>query len=104
MGTKAFYGYQVFCRQDFIGLDYALIDCSTHTPLPDYYTGVLFGRLMGTGVLSADTAATTDGVLRSYAHCSRATPGGVTVLFINTAEATTYKMPPPSTLAGSIAF
>ena len=52
MATKAANGYSVFCRQDFVGIDYGIVDCSTYDPLPDYFGGVLFGRLMGRGVLS----------------------------------------------------
>lgn len=37
MGSKARHGYSAFCRQDFIGADYGMLDCATHTPLPDFY-------------------------------------------------------------------
>jgi hypothetical protein len=29
MGVKAAAGYSVFCRQDFVGIDYGMIDCAT---------------------------------------------------------------------------
>ena len=47
MGTKAAGGYSVFCRQDFIGADYGMLDCATESPLPDYYAGILWSKLMG---------------------------------------------------------
>jgi hypothetical protein len=31
MGVKAAAGYSVFCRQDFVGIDYGMIDCSTYS-------------------------------------------------------------------------
>ena len=37
LGSKARHGYQAFCRQDFVGADYGLLDCASHTPLPDFY-------------------------------------------------------------------
>lgn len=39
LGTKAANGYKAFCRQDYIGGDYGLLDCRTQVPTPDYYTG-----------------------------------------------------------------
>jgi heparanase 1 len=83
LGSKALAGYQRVCRQDFVGADYGMVDCSTHTPLPDYYTGLLFKRLMGPAVLSfTRPGANTGKSLRAYAHCAASGPG-VTVLLIN---------------------
>ena len=87
LGTKAQNGYSTHCRQDYIGADYGLVDCSTGAPLPDFYTGILFASLMGPSVLS--TAVTTPGssAIRAYAHCAVAggsvAAGGVTVLLMN---------------------
>ena len=47
MAVNAKFGCSAFCRQDFIGIDCGLLDCATHTPLPDYYAGLLFSKLMG---------------------------------------------------------
>ena len=55
LGSKARHGYQVFARQDFIGIDYGLLDCLTHDPLPDYYVAALYTRLMAPGVLGLIT-------------------------------------------------
>ena len=80
MATKAAHGYSVFCRQDFVGIDYGIVDCATYDPLPDYFGGVLFGRLMGQGVLSVVQVNGPESI-RAYAHC---TPGGgSTALLLN---------------------
>jgi hypothetical protein len=57
-----------------------MIDCATYAPLPDYYAGILWSKLMGTVVLKA---ASSDPTLRAYAHCSAGVKGSVTVLLIN---------------------
>jgi hypothetical protein len=45
------------CRQDYIGGDYGMVDCLTGAPLPDYYTALLWTRLMGPKVLSVTATA-----------------------------------------------
>jgi heparanase len=83
MASKAAHGYSVFCRQDFIGIDYGMLDCETHAPLPDYYGGVLWSTLMGRGVLGAAVVAGAPSV-RAYAHCAAgAAAVGATVLLLN---------------------
>eukprot|EP00041_Stephanoeca_diplocostata_P007397 m.105224 g.105224 ORF g.105224 m.105224 type:complete len:597 (-) comp16856_c0_seq3:464-2254(-) len=84
MASKAANGYSVFCRQDFVGIDYGIVDCATNTPLPDYYAGILWGRTMGTGVLSVavNNSATEPSYVRVYAHCAR-TGNDVTVVVLN---------------------
>ena len=101
LGAKARNGYSAFVRQDLIGADYGLLDCATALPLPDYFTALLFARLMGPRALdvratrtsgigarrSSETANapfsvaagvsvggnTADGgMVRLYAHCARA--------------------------------
>ena len=57
-----------------------MIDCATYAPLPDYYAGILWSKLMGSVVLKA---VSSDPTLRAYAHCSAAGPGAATVLLIN---------------------
>lgn len=78
LGAKALNGYSVFARQDFIGIDYGMLDCLTFDPLPDYYVGLLFHRLMGPNVLRAIGKHDT---LRSFAHCGK--DGGTSLLLIN---------------------
>jgi len=57
LATKAKEGYDTVCRQDLIGADYALLDCKTHNPLPDYFLTVLWNRLMGRKVLEVEARA-----------------------------------------------
>ena len=87
LGSKAANGYQAHCRQDYIGADYGLGDCITGTPLPDYYTGMLFGKLMGPGVLWASVTSPGARAVRVYAHSTSpkatAAAGSVTVLVMN---------------------
>lgn len=100
MATKAADGYKVFCRQNFIGIDYGMLDCATHMPLPDYFGGILWSLLMGRKVLkvSSDVAE-----VRAYAHCATletdqqrsggaSTPASVTVLLLNLDPATTINV------------
>jgi hypothetical protein len=61
--------------------DYALIDESTLTPRPDYWTAVLWRRLMGFTVLNPGPTAIPD--VYVFAHCLRDKPGGVALLAIN---------------------
>ena len=81
MGAKAANGYSVFCRQDFIGIDYGILDCQDQTPLPDFYASLLWSKTMGSQVLAADSSSP---FLRAYAHCgTAAAEGSVTLLLIN---------------------
>jgi len=81
LAAKARNGYYALCRQDYIGADYGLVDCSTGTPLPDFYTGLAFATFMGPKVLDTNTS---NGTVRSYAHCAAgATDGTVAALVIN---------------------
>jgi len=86
LGLKARHGYAAHCRQDYIGADYGMLDCSTGEPLPDYWTGLLFARQMGRIVL--DTSVTTEDAtaVRAYAHCAPGTSPGVAVLLLNLAQ------------------
>lgn len=56
------------------------VECQNYSPLPDYYSGILWSRLMGSGVLRTTSS---DPSLRAYAHCSAEHAGAVTVLLIN---------------------
>ena len=108
LASKAKSGYQVFARQDFVGIDYGLLDCVTHDPLPDYFVAVLFHRLMGSGVLrlsplpavavAAGTvteeeseSASISESLRVYAHGGRTR--GVTLLLISLNAHVTVSLP-----------
>jgi heparanase 1 len=91
LAAKAKFGYSGSCRQDYIGADYGLVDCSTGAPLPDFWTGLVWATTMGPGVLSASVAGGGDGngTVRVYAHCTArgevadVPAGAVTALVIN---------------------
>lgn len=72
------------------GADYGLLDCQSHTPLPDYYVAMLWANVMGASVLSTKVggSATPRGsFLRAYAHCGHNHPAaGLAVLLINLAN------------------
>ncbi|URD73124.1 heparanase-like protein [Musa troglodytarum] len=93
--------HKVFCRQTLIGGNYGLLDHDTFVPNPDYYrstsssssswnSALLWHRLMGAGVLEASHDGPAH--LRSYAHCSKNTPGGVTLLLINLSDSITFEV------------
>jgi hypothetical protein len=86
LGRLARRGESVFVRQTLSGSNYGLIDEATLTPRPDYWTAVLWRRLIGVRVLDARSGA--DSRFRVYAHCARpgapdARPGAVTLVVLN---------------------
>jgi len=81
LGTLAQHGVQVVMQNTLDASDYALIDESNLTPRPNYWSAVLWRRLMGTTVLDAGTSPLPN--LYVYAHCLRDHPGGVALLAIN---------------------
>ncbi|OWM90391.1 heparanase-like protein 1 [Punica granatum] len=89
LGMAAKYSTKVYCRQSLIGGNYGLLNTTTFIPNPDYYSALLWNRLMGKGVLSIDIDSPSP--LRSYAHCSRGREG-VTLLLINFSNETNYKI------------
>lgn len=80
LGMAASYDTKAYCRQTLIGGNYGLLDIKTFEPNPDYYSALLWHRLMGNNVLSTSFSGTKK--LRTYAHCSKKTQG-ITVLLIN---------------------
>ncbi|XP_009595353.1 heparanase-like protein 2 isoform X1 [Nicotiana tomentosiformis] len=87
LGMAAKYLTKVYCRQTFVGGNYGLLDTSTFIPNPDYYSALLWHRLMGKGVLAVSRNSSS--YLRSYAHCTR-DRAGVTLLLINLSNQTQY--------------
>jgi heparanase 1 len=84
-------GERVVVRQTLSGSDYGLIDDATLAPRPDYWTSVLWRRLVGATVL--DATGGDDPLLRVYAHCTRAgapdqASGAVTLVVLNLDPAT----------------
>ncbi|XP_068654335.1 heparanase-like protein 1 [Aristolochia californica] len=80
LGLSAKYGTKVYCRQSLIGGNYGLLNTTTFVPNPDYYSALLWHRLMGKDVLSVDYNGSP--FLRVYAHCSKGKEG-VTLLLLN---------------------
>lgn len=87
LGMSSKYDTKVYCRQTLIGGNYGLLDKTTFVPNPDYYSALLWHRLMGKGVLHVGSSASS--FLRSYAHCSKGR-GGMTLLLINLSNQTSY--------------
>nr|XP_029116793.1 heparanase-like protein 1 [Elaeis guineensis] len=87
LGMVSTFKHKVFCRQALIGGNYALLDTTTFIPNPDFYSALLWHRLMGPGVLHATHDSSP--FLRSYAHCSRERPG-ITVLLINLSNSASF--------------
>ncbi|XP_068656282.1 heparanase-like protein 1 isoform X2 [Aristolochia californica] len=80
LAMAAKYGTKVYCRQTLIGGNYGLLNTTTFVPNPDYYSALLWHRLMGKDVLSVDYNGSP--FLRVYAHCSKGKEG-VTLLLLN---------------------
>jgi hypothetical protein len=82
LGRLAKAGVQVVMHNTLAASDYGLLDEKTLAPRPNYWGALLWRRLMGTTVLDSGVPIQTG--LHVYAHCQRGTPGGVTLLVINT--------------------
>ncbi|MFN7919402.1 MAG: hypothetical protein U0Q16_04855 [Bryobacteraceae bacterium] len=80
LGRLAKRGVQVVAHNTLAASDYALIDEETMTPRPNYWSALLWHKLMGTTVL--DAGASSPG-LHVYAHCMPEGNGGVSLLAIN---------------------
>lgn len=89
LGMASKYHTKVYCRQTLIGGNYGLLNTTTLVPNPDYYSALLWHRLMGKGVLAVDS--NTSPFLRSYAHCSKG-KAGITLLLINLSNQTTFQI------------
>lgn len=89
LGMAAKFDTKVYCRQTLIGGNYGLLDTTTFVPKPDYYSALLWHRLMGKKVIAVDTSASP--YLRSYAHCSKGRDG-ITLLLINLSNQTEFKL------------
>lgn len=87
LGMSSKYNTKVYCRQTLVGGNYGLLNATTFIPNPDYYSALLWHRLMGKGVLSVATDGSSS--LRSYAHCSKEREG-ITLLLINLSNQTDY--------------
>ncbi|GLJ53793.1 hypothetical protein SUGI_1148050 [Cryptomeria japonica] len=83
LGMASTYNTKSYCRQTLIGGNYGLLNTTTYVPNPDYYSALLWHRLMGKRVLSLSSNGTQ--YLRPYAHCTKDNEG-ITLLLINLSE------------------
>ncbi|GMP60249.1 hypothetical protein CsSME_00023191 [Camellia sinensis var. sinensis] len=88
LGMASTYDTKTYCRQTLIGGNYGLLNTTTFMPNPDYYSALLWNRLMGRNVLSTSFSGTKK--IRAYAHCAKQSQG-ITLLLINLDNATTVQ-------------
>ncbi|ESW27078.1 hypothetical protein PHAVU_003G171800 [Phaseolus vulgaris] len=89
LGMSAVYDTTTYCRQTLIGGNYGLLNTSTFMPNPDYYSALLWHRLMGGRVLSTTFYGTKK--IRSYAHCAKESKG-ITILLLNLDNSTSVQV------------
>ena len=80
LGRLAKRGVSVLFHNTLASSEYGLLQSKTFVPRPNYWTALLWRRMMGTVVLDAGPSRTG---MHLYAHCLRGHPGGVAVLAIN---------------------
>ncbi|RZC52146.1 hypothetical protein C5167_020571 [Papaver somniferum] len=80
LGMSAVYDTKTYCRQTLVGGNYGLLNTTTFIPNPDYYSALLWHRLMGRNVLQTNFTGTNK--IRAYAHCAKQSKG-ITLLLIN---------------------
>jgi len=81
LGRLARAGVRVVMHNTLAASDYGLLDERTLAPRPNYWGALLWRQFMGSGVL--DPGVPVQAGLHVYAHCQRGTPGGVSILVIN---------------------
>eukprot|EP00257_Ricinus_communis_P003418 XP_002515478.2 heparanase-like protein 3 [Ricinus communis] len=89
LGMASSFNTKTYCRQTLIGGNYGLLNTNTFVPNPDYYSALLWHRLMGTNALATSFSGTKK--MRAYAHCSKATQG-ITLLLINLDGNTSFEV------------
>lgn len=109
LGAMARRGEPVSVRQSLSGASYGLLAEPTLDPRPDYWSSLLWRRLMGTIVLDAQVSD-PNALLRGYAHCTRSgapgfAPGAVTLVAINLSQTHAASVEVPGTsLKGAEAY
>ncbi|KAE8718951.1 Heparanase-like protein 3 [Hibiscus syriacus] len=88
LGMASKYDMKTYCRQALIGGNYGLLNTTNFEPNPDYYSALLWHRLMGRNVLSTSFNGTEK--IRSYTHCAKQSKG-ITLLLINLDNSTTVE-------------
>jgi hypothetical protein len=82
LGALAQRDVKVVMHNTLAASDYGLLSSDTFEPRPDFWAALLWKRTMATTVLKPDAA--TEPGLRIYAQCMNGSPGGVTLLLLNT--------------------
>jgi hypothetical protein len=94
LGTLAKRGVQVVIHNTLAASDYALVDETTLVPRPNYWSALLWRKMMGTIVLDAGPSPSPD--LHLYANCLRNQPGGVALLAINADRTASQELDVPA--------
>ncbi|XP_065000229.1 heparanase-like protein 3 [Musa acuminata AAA Group] len=89
LGMSSTYNTKTYCRQSLVGGNYGLLNTTTFHPNPDYYSALLWHRLMGKQVLR--TNFTGSRMTRAYSHCAKESQG-ITLLLINLSGNTTTEV------------
>ncbi|KAK8597896.1 hypothetical protein V6N13_095290 [Hibiscus sabdariffa] len=89
LGLAAKYDTKTYCRQSLIGGNYGLLDTKTFVPNPDYYSALLWHRLMGRNVLYTSFDGTKK--IRAYTHCAKQSEG-IMLLLINLDKSTAVQV------------
>jgi len=84
LGKLAQKGVQAVMHNTLASSDYGLLNEDGYAPRPNYWSAVLWKRLMGPVVLQPGTQANAD--VRIFAQCTPEGKGGVTVLAMNTSS------------------
>jgi heparanase len=94
LGRLAKRGVQVVMHNTLASSDYGLLDEDTLAPRPNYWSALLWRKMMGTTVLEAGASPAIS--LHLYAHCLRGQPGGVALLAINADRAASHEIEVPA--------
>jgi hypothetical protein len=87
LGRLAKQGVKVVMHNTLAASDYGLLDETTFEPRPNYWSALLWRKLMGTTVLDAGVPIREGAHI--YAHCLRGVSGGVALLAINNSQTQT---------------
>ncbi len=88
LGVAARLNHGVVVRQTFYGGSYSLINKKSLDPLPDYWSSLLYKKLVGPRVLEVYDGLSFGRTIRVYAHCtpdmSMYSVGSVVLIVLNT--------------------
>jgi heparanase len=97
MASFARHGHGKYCRQTLVGGNYGLLNTTTLQPQPDYYSLLLWSRIMSPLVLDVLPDASNP-ELRAYAHCTQPSAGfpsgAVTLALINLSNNSAVQVQP----------